>query len=198
LDNPTDPSFQNLNPSLFLPNFGAGIYARTKNWFVGLSSPLLITNALRKRTPNEPMNLPIAQQYRHYYFSAGGVFELSPSLKFRPSILVKNVGLFMDRNELNGIAAPTEFNVDLGFLFNDRIWFGTSFRSAIEVINGSSSYDSVDFWFSMRMNNGFRFGLAYDYTLTRIQAVGIGSYEIMLGYDLCRPNVDKVEHVRYF
>ena len=198
LDNPNDPSFQNLQPNLLLPNFGTGIYIQTETWYVGLSAPMLISNDLRRRTPNEPTVLPIAQQYRHYYLSAGTVIKASPILKIRPSFLLKNVGLFMDRNQLNGVGAPTEFNIDLGFLFNDVIWFGTSFRSALEVIDGSSSYDSVDFWLSFRLKNGLRLGLAYDYTLTRIQAVGIGSYELMLGYDLYRPNVDKVEHPRYF
>lgn len=198
LDNPNDPSFQNLQPNLILPNFGTGIYVHTKTWFAGFSSPLLITNALRKRVDNEPTAMPLAQQYRHYYLSGGVMIPVSTNIKLRPSLLLKNVGLFMDRNQMNGIAAPTEFSVDLAVLFNDFFWVGSSFRSAIEVINGNSSYDSIDFWVSMRLQNGLRIGLAYDYTLTQLQGPAQGSYEILLGYDLYRPNISKVEHVRYF
>ena len=85
----------------------------------------------------------------------------------------------------NSVGAPTEFNVDLGFLIMRRFWIGASYRSAIEAIIGqTSSHDSVDFWLGMRFKNGFRFGLAYDYHLTSLQGPGYGSYEVMLGYDL--------------
>lgn len=192
-----DPAFQNTQPNLWLPNVGAGIYAYTKHWFVGFSAPMLIDNDLRKRGQNEPVDLPIAQQYRHYYLMGGGVIKLSPRLMLRPSMLIKNVGLFMDRNKLNKVAAPTEFNVDLALLINRMFWVGASFRSAFEVIDKSSSFDSVDFWFSMRLKNGLRFGVAYDYTLTQLQGPAQGSYEIMIGYDLLRL-IDNVEHNRYF
>jgi len=193
LENPNDPSFQNLQPNLWLPNFGTGIYLHTPTWYVGLSSPMLITNALRK---NPDPNVPVAQQYRHYYLSAGAAIPLgSQDLVFRPSILVKNVGLFMDRNVSNKIGAPNEFDVDLALMFNQMFWVGVAFRSAFEL--GSSSYDSVDFWVSLRLKNGFRIGASYDYTLTDLQGPAQGSYEVMLGYDLIR-YVSKVRHVRYF
>lgn len=195
IEDNTDPSFSNQQPSLWLPNFGAGIYAYTQKWFVGFSAPMLLNNSLRRRVQNEPVDLPIAQQYRHYYLMGGGVIKLSPRLMLRPSVLVKNVGLFMDRNKLNGVGAPTEFNVDLALLINKIFWVGVSFRSALEL--KASSYDSVDFWFSMRLKNGLRLGVAYDYTLTKLQGPGQGSYEIMIGYDLLRM-LDNYEHNRYF
>jgi hypothetical protein len=93
--------------------------------------------------------------------------------------------LFVSRNNINRVAAPTEFNIDLAFLLMRRFWIGVSFRSSVESVAGlGSSYDSVDFWLGMRLKNGIRFGLAYDYTLTSLQGPGMGSYEVMLGYDL--------------
>ncbi len=194
IENPNDPAFQDLQPNLWLPNFGAGLYLQSETWYVGFSAPMLINNRLRQSTTN---TIPTAQQYRHYYLSGGAAIKLNSSMVFRPSILVKNVGLFIERNQLNNVGAPTEFDLDLAMLFNDMFWVGVSFRSAVEVINNTSTYDSVDFWATIRLKNGLRIGAAYDYTLTELQGPAQGSYEILLGYDLIR-NVGRMRHVRYF
>lgn len=185
LDDSNDPSFQNLNPSIWMPNFGAGLYLYTKMWYVGLSAPKLWSNAMRERVPGENTALPISQEYRHYYFTAGGAIRVNSNLVIRPSFLLRNVGLFVANNGDNKVNAPNVFNVDLGFLLMNRFWIGATFRSSVERIIGvGSSYDSVDLWLGMRLKNGFKFGLGYDYPLTNIQGPGIGSYEVMLGYDL--------------
>jgi len=194
LEDLNDPAFQNLQPNLWLPNFGGGLYLFSEKWFLGLSAPMLINNALRQETNNP--NIPVAQQYRHYYVSGGVAIPLNSTMVFRPSLLVKHVGLF-EKNELNNVAAPTEMDVDLSLLFNNRLWVGASFRTALQVIDQTSTYDSVDFWISMRFENGLRIGAAYDYTLTELQGPAQGSYEIMLGYDLMRYK-GKTKHVRYF
>ncbi len=192
LDNVNDPSFQNLTPNLFLPNFGAGLYLYSKMWYVGFSAPKLWTNSMRKRSPGESTLGPIAQEYRHYYFTVGGAIKINENFAIRPSFLLKNVGLFVAKNSANSVAAPTEFNVDLGFLIMRRFWVGASFRSSVEfLVDQSSSYDSIDFWLGMRLKNGIRFGLAYDYTLTRLQGPGLGSYEVMFGYDLYKTMEDE-------
>lgn len=185
LDDSNDPAFQNLQPSLWLPNFGAGFYLYSKMWYVGFSAPKLWTNSMRTRLQGENQNLPIAQEYRHYYLTFGGAIKISDNFVIRPSFLLKQVGLFVAKNSQNTVGAPTQFNVDLGFLLFKRFWIGASFRSAVEAVAGlGSSFDSIDFWLGMRFKNGFRFGLAYDYTLTKLQGPGMGSYEVMLGYDL--------------
>lgn len=192
--NPNDPAFQNLQPNLWLPNFGAGIYVHTETWYAGFSAPMLLTNKFRPEDPT----VPVAQQYRHYYFSTGAAIPLgSKDLVFRPSMLIKNVGLFIEKNKLNNVGAPTEFDIDLALMFNQMFWVGASFRSAFEVIGNTSSYDSVDFWVSLRLKNGLRIGLAYDYTLTELQGPAQGTYEVMLGYDMIRYK-SNVRHVRYF
>ncbi len=193
LDNIHDPSFQEIQPNLLLPNFGGGLYLYSKMWYVGLSAPKLWTNSMRKRAAGESNTGPLAQEYRHYYLTAGGAIKINENLAIRPSFLIKNVGLFMAKNSIDkAVSAPTEFNIDLGFLIMQRFWIGTSFRSSVEVFStGKSSFDSVDFWLGMRLKNGVRFGLAYDYHLTSMQSLGRGSYEVMLGYDLNKTLVPK-------
>lgn len=195
-----DQSYQDSNPSQWMPNFGAGIYYYAPKFFIGFSSPHLVNHDLRKKGENEPDDLPGAQLYRHYYAFGGLALPLNgDALVFRPTMLVKNVGLFGDAKNANGlIAAPTEMDLDLALVFHQKFWLGVSVRTALEALTDqSSSVDSGDIWAAFHFKNGLRLGAAYDYTLSRLQSVAGGSYEVMLGYDF-NFNVDKMITPRYF
>lgn len=185
IDQSGDDAFSEVQPSFWLPNFGAGLYFYTEKFYLGFSSPKLIEYDLRK----ENLNTPIwAKQYRHFYLTCGGAIPLNgDALVFKPSILVKNVGLFssFNKNEVyHNIGAPTEIDIDVSFMFYQTFWFGLSFRTAVEAFSGdSSSYDSVDLWMAYYLANGLRIGAAYDYPLSEIRQPGQGSFEIMLGYE---------------
>ncbi|MEM8906978.1 MAG: type IX secretion system membrane protein PorP/SprF [Bacteroidota bacterium] len=185
LENLNDDAFSEVDPSKWLPNFGAGIYFFTDKFYVGLSSPQLIEYDLREENINTSQ---WAKQYRHYYFATGVAIPLrGEALIFKPSILIKNVGLLSNLNKdeaFTAFGAPTEFDLDLSLMFYQALWIGTSFRSAIEgVVGDSSSFDSVDIWASYYLTNGLRIGVAYDYTLTELQGPAQGSFELMLGYE---------------
>jgi len=180
-----DEAFEEMTPSRLLPNFGAGIYYYTPKFYVGFASPQLIEYDLRDNEINTNI---WARQQRHYYFSAGAAFPLKgDALIFKPSILVKNVGLlssFSKDEAFQEFGAPTEFDIDLSLMFQQALWVGVSFRSAIEgIIGDQSSFDSADVWAAYYLANGLRIGVAYDYTLTKLQSVAGGSFEIMLGYE---------------
>lgn len=185
LEDGTDDAFSEMDPNYWLPNFGAGIYFYNKKFYLGMGVPHLVEYDLREQNINTAQ---WAKQYRHYFFSAGAAFPLNgDALIFKPSLLVKNVGLFSGGNKdenYQNIGAPTEFDIDMSFMFYNALWVGASFRSSMEVfIDDSSSFDSVDFWASYYLMSGLRIGAAYDYSLTRIQSVAQGSFEVMLGYD---------------
>ncbi len=180
-----DEAFEEMTPSRLLPNFGAGIYYYTPKFYVGFASPQLIEYDLRDNDINTNI---WARQQRHYYFSAGAAFPLKgDALIFKPSILVKNVGLlssFSKDEAFQNFGAPTEFDIDLSLMFQQALWVGVSFRSAIEgIVGDQSSFDSADVWAAYYLANGLRIGVAYDYTLTKLQSVAGGSFEVMLGYE---------------
>lgn len=200
LDQGGDQAFAE-NPNSFLPNFGAGIYFQMPKFYAGFASPQLIEYDLR-----ESQNITTdiwARQARHYYFSIGGVIPVSgDAIVFKPSALIKNVGLLapLDKVEkFQEIGAPTEFDVDLSFLFQQTFWVGASFRAAIEAFgpNKTSSFDSGDIWFSYFLTNGLRIGAAYDYPLTELSSVTAGSIEVMLGYEF-NYRTKKIVTPRYF
>ncbi len=189
LDQQADAAYDDPEPSFILPNFGGGIYFYNDKFYMGLGVPHLLEYDLRKKgiDGGEIQTAVWAKQYRHYFFSTGVAIPIKGDMIiFKPSILIKNVGLLsgLAKDEVyQNFGAPTEFDIDLSFLFYEALWVGASFRSAIEAFDDSSSFDSVDLWASYYLANGFRIGAAYDYTLTKLQGPAQGSFEVMLGYE---------------
>jgi len=197
-----DPAFMNQTLNYWLPNFGAGVYFSTPSLYFGFSVPHILDSDLRRENIDPDSENLFARQYRHYYAMGGIVIKMSESVHFKPSFLIKNVGLFGEFREnenesTGGVSAPTEFDIDASLLFSETLWLGVSFRSAFEGFNDVSSYDSVDFWMSIQMKNGLRLGLAYDYPLTEIRNVSSGSVEAMIGFELDYDR-DKIATPRYF
>lgn len=202
----TDPIYADSQPSRLVPNVGVGLYYYSDNFYAGFSIPHVIENDLRdyiqKIDENNTRNSD--RFYRHYYFMTGAAIELAgKSLVFKPSLLIKNVGLLSDfaanQQTISQIGAPTEFDIDFSLLFNEIFWIGVAYRSAFEIkaFGGESSNDSADIWFSFLLDNGMRIGAAYDFTLTSLGNSTNGSFELMVGYDLDY-KVRKVHTPRYF
>ena len=197
-----DQAFENMTPNRWLPTIGTGVFYYAPKIYVGFSVPNLLQNDLRDDIPS---NAQIwAMQYRHFYFTAGGAFEIKgPALIFKPSLLIKTVGLLGrftgDPSSATDIGAPTQFDLDMSLLFYEALWIGVSFRSAFEAkqFGGNSSFDSADIWVSYYLANGLRIGAAYDYTLTKLQSYAKGSFELMLGYDFSY-KTKQVNTPRYF
>ncbi len=199
---PDDVAYQDsdMTPNMWFPNFGAGVYYYSTHFYVGASVPHILNQDLRDAdtTPDIVKN---AQLYRHYYFMAGGMVPVTSDIKFKPSLLIKNVGLFgefdSDPSSPNYAGAPTEFDVDLSLFFFETLWVGTSFRSSFEAFDGRSSVDSADIWAAYFLRNGLRIGIAYDFTLTKLRDAAKGSFDVMLGYDFDYKE-KKIVTPRYF
>jgi type IX secretion system PorP/SprF family membrane protein len=190
-----------IGSNKFLPNFGAGLYLSNDKFYFGVSSPQLVEYDLRD---SEDITTAIwARSARHYYMMTGLAIPIKgKALVFKPSILVKNVGLFKGNAKdeaFRNIGAPNEFDLDLSLLFQEALWVGTSFRSAFSAFGSEakSSFDSVDFWVSYNLKNGMRIGAAYDYPVSDLRTVTSGAFELMLGYEFDYKN-DKVVTPRYF
>ena len=196
-----DPSFQNSRPSLWLPNFGTGIYYYVDKFYVGASVPRLLNLPLRERQPSEE-SPKIAKTYQHYYITAGAAIPLkSDKWVLKPSILFKSVELLGNFNvegrTLRPVGAPPELDIDMSVLYQEIFWVGLGFRTAVEPtiaprFNPDNNrydavpvftYDSANIWTAFFLKNGLRIGFAYDYPLNRFQQYSLGSFEVLLGYD---------------
>ncbi len=171
---PGDPVYGNDINGEIAPRLGAGLYYYQRTWFVGLSVPSILAMDEKIAQYSNGMN----SFYRaHAYFNAGVVFESSPDLAFKPSMLLKLQG-----------NAPVEVDLNLNVLLMRKFWIGAGYRTG----------DAMIAMLEWNITNQLRIGYAFDYTLSDIQKYSNNSHEIMLGYDFGK-NVDiKARSPRYF
>ncbi|MTG99394.1 type IX secretion system membrane protein PorP/SprF, partial [Myroides sp. BIT-d1] len=96
----------------FTPNIGAGVYLYSDKSYVGISVPNFLTTD--RYDDNEFTTL---RQKAHFYLMGGYVFELNPSLKFKPATLIKVVE-----------GAPLQVDLTANFLFMDKFTLGAAYR----------------------------------------------------------------------
>jgi len=154
-----DPVFdENINDTF--PNFGAGVYYYTNKWYAGFSVPNILTS---EHLDKDNINTKASEEV-HYFLTGGYVFDLSSTVKFKPSLMFKGVA-----------GAPVSIDINANFLMYDRFEVGASYR--IE--------DAVSLLFNFGVTPDFRIGYAYDYTISEFSNSQTGgSHEIILLYDI--------------
>jgi type IX secretion system PorP/SprF family membrane protein len=165
-----DQVFRSPQKSSITPSFGFGSYYYTKRSYAGFSIPTLYAYDSNPRNTNYP------SEVRHYYLTAGTIFDISPAVKFRPSFLVKYVA-----------HAPVEGDINFNFLLKETLWVGASYRTR-DAVTGLVEY---------QINKQIRMGYSYDYTTSLINRYSHGTHEIMLAVDLVKDEV-KIRNPRFF
>ncbi len=169
-----DQVFNSNTITKWLPKFGFGTYYYTEKWYAGISIPTLIAY-----DENKNFSLDVNKSSdirRHYFLTAGYVYELNKLFKLKPSFLLKYIP-----------AAPLEVDINLNLLYNDQFWFGVSYRTE----------DAVTVLIEYQTNYRFRVGYAYDFTTSKIRNYSSGSHEILIGYDFGKDLI-KVKTPRFF
>lgn len=173
LANPLDPvdgSIPQGDETSFAPNFGAGAYFLGRNYYVGLSVPRLLKNALYLDRSDKTAN-PVTT-----YLMAGFTARIHPQVKLLPSLMVSYNN-----------AAPVDVDLNANFLFLNAFWVGGSYRLG----------DSFDVLAGMDFGNGMRLGVGLDFTSSALKKATSGSWEVMLGYTFRCKTCD-VSHLRFF
>lgn len=151
----------NIPISKTAPNFGAGLYYYTDTYYVGFSVPNILETKHIKKS-NELYNDIEASEKMHFYLTAGYVFDVSESVKLKPSTMVKATE-----------GSPLSIDLSLNALINDKMEVGLSHRFD----------DSISAMLGFNVNRRFRIGYAYDYTISNLGAFSKSGHEIMLLYD---------------
>lgn len=161
-----DPLFsENLNKTY--PNFGAGVFYYTYEFYVGLSIP----NMLETRYFEKKAGLiTTASEKMHYFLTSGYVFDVSEDLKLKPSVMLKAVS-----------GAPLSVDLSGNALIYEKLELGLSWRID----------DSVSGMINFLVAPNLRLGYAYDYTTSNLGDFNSGSHEIFLLYnvDMSRGNI---------
>jgi type IX secretion system PorP/SprF family membrane protein len=154
-----DPAFQN-NISKVFPNFGAGTYLFGENYYVGLSTPNLLTTTHLERQSGI---VTTGEESIHYFLTGGYVFNLNDNLKMKPAFMAKAVS-----------GAPMSFDFTTNFLINNFFEIGAGYRMD----------DSVSGLVNFYVTPTLRIGYSYDYTLSNLGNFNTGSHEVFLLFDL--------------
>jgi type IX secretion system PorP/SprF family membrane protein len=158
-----DPAFQGEIDRKFVPNFGIGAFLYGEKYFVGFSIPKILSHDFE----NNYNNLSVNAELRHYFLTAGLVFDLGENLKFKPTMLTK--ATFSSET-----GAPVELDLTANFLIKERFWLGAMYRTG-------DSYGFIAQWI---IDNKLRIGYSYDITTTNLQNFHSGSHEVMISYEM--------------
>jgi len=167
----TDPQFQNNIDNRFSPNIGAGIYFHSDKLYAGLSVP----NFLETDHFDDNVSAT-AKERMHYYLIGGYVFDLSPTIKFKPAFLSKMVS-----------GSPLQLDVTANFMFNEKFVLGAAWRWDA-ALSGLVGFQVSEGWF---------IGYGYDAETTKLANYNSGSHEIFLRYEF-KGKSEKVVSPRFF
>lgn len=160
-----DPAFAN-NLSKVFPNVGIGTFYFGENYYVGLSSPNLLTT---KHLERQDGVLMTGVETIHYFLTGGYVFNFNENLKFKPAFMARSAS-----------GVPLAIDITSNFLINNKVELGVGYRVG-DAVSGLANF---------RVTPDLRIGYAYDYTLSNLGRFSSGSHEIMVLFDISK-NKDK-------
>lgn len=168
--NANDPSLQNLNNE-FSPNFGAGLYLHSDKFYLGLSVPNFLED-----TKYSDNSVSVFKERMNFYAIGGYVFDISPSLKFKPAFLTKVV-----------TGSPLQVDLSGNFLFFEKLTLGVAYRwdAAVSGLAG------------FQVSDGLYIGYGYDLETTKLKNYNSGSHEIFLRFELFK-RYSKMVTPRFF
>jgi len=167
----TDPQFQNNINNELSPNIGAGIYWYSTHYYVGFSIP----NFLETKHYSDIQSNALKER-QHYFLMAGYVFDLSPSIEFKPAFLSKIVS-----------GAPLQLDATANFLINQKLTLGIAYRWDA-AISGLVGFQLTDKLF---------LGYSYDADTTQLANFNSGSHEIFLRFEIFN-SWEKIYCPRFF
>lgn len=154
------------------PNFGAGIYVSSERWFIGASSPRILNTDL-----NEGEFL--ALERNSYYAIGGVVVDITPDIKFKPSVISKFTQ-----------GAPSTYDISANFLLYDKVWLGATYR-----FNFADNFGAI---LDYQLSKSIRVGYAYDLPTSNFKAYSSGTHEILLIYEIFSKTRGGIKSPRYF
>ncbi len=165
-----DPRLYNFDNN-FTPNVGAGVYFHSDKLYVGLSVPNFF-----ETTRYEDNSIAVTKERMNAYLIGGYVFDLSPSIKFKPAFMAKTIE-----------GAPLQLDVSGNFLINEKFTIGAAWRwsAAASLMAG------------FQITDGLFAGYGYDLETTKLSRYNSGSHEIFLRFELFS-KYDKITSPRFF
>lgn len=164
---PGDQTLMTSANTKILPDFKVGFYLYNEKYFAGIST----TGIGRLSTDDFHV-----RQQRHYYLTAGTIFNLSQDFKFKPTLLWKE-----------DLAAPSVLDVNAFLLYQEKLWLGLAWRATVKTF-GDIPEETADIRnaaaiiLQYHFLENWRAGYSYDLTVSGLK--GYSTHEVMIGYTL--------------
>lgn len=153
------------------PNLGAGLFYYGDKHYVGISVPRLLETKI-----TDVNNILQTIISRHFFISAGYVFDLNSVMKLKPSTLIKYTP-----------HTPITFDANVSLLMYEKLWTGVLYRFHEAM--------GVNIVYNIKSN--FQVGYVYDFPINGLRTYQSGSHEIVLQYDI-QPKKSVYTSPRYF
>jgi type IX secretion system PorP/SprF family membrane protein len=171
---PVDPAVYNSGViNKIRPDFMAGLYLYSADYFIGLSAQQLIPQKVMF-SDNE-VKKEDGRIVPHLFATAGYRFLVGEDFNLIPSVLVKYIN-----------PVPPQVDINAKLQYRDLLWIGASFRTE----------DGYAGMAGLNISNTLNVGYAYDHTTSGLNGFSKGTHEIIVGfllgnkfYDGCPKNV---------
>jgi type IX secretion system PorP/SprF family membrane protein len=156
----SDAVFASDSQNALRPNFSAGAFYYTKKWFVGASSPFIMTH--KYNAGSEGWNLSENSADIQPMVTGGYVFRINADTKLKPTTLLRY-------RAAEGLQADLSTNL----ILKDKVWVGASYRTGDAFIASLEVLPTAQ----------WRLGYAYDLGISSLAAYHAGSHELMVQYE---------------
>ncbi len=157
-NNYIDPTYNNYlinQSSKYMFDLGAGMYLKGKNLFLGIASDNLTKDLVEFGSGTANFGTKM-----HFNTVLGYKILLNKNITLVPSILLKYMR-----------PAPLSIDGNLQLELKNKFWFGLGYRHK----------DALIALIGLKINNRFRFGYSYDFSVSRFNNYSSGGHELSLG-----------------
>jgi len=166
-----DNAIPNGAQNEFTFDLGAGLFYRTEELYVGISTTHLLQDEFVYVTEGSSGTSESSEKMiRHYYLTVGYDMQLSnPAFELLPSVLIQSD------------ARVTKIDLNTTVMYNKKFWAGVTYRVGSAVVG----------MIGIEILNGVKVGYSYDFDTSALSSFSKGSHEVMLGYSFTL-GVDKI------
>ncbi len=184
-DDIDDPSIPLGRENTYRFDPRAGLFLYSDRFYAGISVTDMLGDMLNFR------NSLVTDQARHYYLTAGYVFDAGNSVKIKPSFLIRE-----------DFKALTTIDLNTFVLFEETFWIGATLRFGADLFTSSSLENALQrrnaivIMTEWNISRNMMIGYAYTHSITALN--GYSGHEIVLGYTLPKRTSTPMLSPRYF
>jgi len=192
---PGDPTIPAVDVrTKIVPDASFGLYYYTNHFYAGASMlNLFALNSNRTVYYANGSSYASILQSSHLYLTMGGMIELGDEVKMKPSFMVKE-----------DFRGPTNADVNVLFLLDEKLWVGGSYRSALKLWQQKNlqenleATDAASLMIEFFATPTLRIGYAYDFTTSGLSNYQSGSHELSIGITFKTKKESQYTSPRYF